>query len=159
MHRRELIVGIAALVPSLVLAKNYDEEAAKENEVVAEWFKSVQFPNGATYTSCCGVGDAYWADDVEYPKGVDYFFATITDDRAIKNRSDWNGVKLKIPNEKIDHLRQGNPTGHNVVFVAPKGGEDSSIDNMVRKVADVAGKDYYDIYDVNIYCFFPNAGI
>lgn len=104
-------------------------------------------PTSATYnnylpSSCCGEADAYWADQIDKvtDKGV---YVTITDkrncttiqqyeedgegnyyptqptpsDECIKNRIERDGQKVFIPNSRLDDRHQGNPTGHNIVFL------------------------------------------
>lgn len=110
------------------------------------WYKSAKMPTSGTYgsypSSCCGEADAYWADQIDRvtDKGV---FVTITDkrncattpqyqddeegnyyqtpssptDECIRNRVERDGQKIFIPNNKLDDRHQGNPTGHNVVFL------------------------------------------
>ncbi len=152
MDRRSLITGIVASLPSLAFARNYIED---EDATINEWYKKAMQNHGRS--SCCGLGDAFWCDKLEILPNVDYFFATVTDDKKIPGRPDWNGYKIKISNSLIDKRYQGNPTGHNVLFAKPNDGEQySNLSSLIRKVAD---KDYYDEEDIIMYCFFPNQGL
>ena len=115
--------------------------------------RTTYMPNGYDNpSSCCGPADAYWVDQIDKvtDKGV---YATITDDRDCKvggspgqrdgetcilHRQPRNGQHVFIPNERLDDRGQGNPTGHNVVFLG-------------------AGSEMYaDALWPRVYCFFPN---
>lgn len=63
-----------------------------------------------------------------------------------------------VPYAAVDRKRQGNPTGHNIIFVKPGGSDDSSELEHGSLVKTVADKNFYDSNDVTIYCFFPNQG-
>lgn len=161
MNRRNVIIAggsitAAALLSKMSFAKNYDEEEAKQNAAVHEWYGNVKSNSNS---SCCGDADAYWADKIEAPPGVDYFFVTITDDRVIKGRADWNGLKFMVPSAIIDRKKQGNPTGHNIFFVAPAQNDSRRSDELKPTFVAEKTKDYYDEHDVTMYCFFPNTGI
>ena len=102
----------------------------KTDPVIKEWFQSLMQPDtvgtlgGAT--SCCGDGDAYWADEVRVRDGK--LFAVITDDRPDGDCAEHNscriheeiGTEYEIPPGKIVGREQnlkGNPTGHVVIFL------------------------------------------
>ena len=80
---------------------------------------------------CCGKSDAYFADKAEAIDGK--WVVTITDDREVPNRIARNGQTFTVNPDIIDRLRQGNPTGHVIIFVLPNG--------------DMP------------YCFFPGDGV
>jgi hypothetical protein len=81
-------------------------------------------PKGASEygpgASCCGEADAYYAD--KYKVDGDKFYAIITDDRVIEGRPKVAvGTEILIPNKVIDIFRQGNPTGHTIMFLLVDG--------------------------------------
>lgn len=81
-----------------------------------EWYRSLMQPDNPA-ASCCGLADAYWADEVYVKDGKTY--AVINDDRdnALLGRPPVaNGTAVLIPNHKLKYDR-GNPTGHGVVFM------------------------------------------
>lgn len=85
--------------------------------VIREWYRGLMRPD-APGASCCGVADAYWADEVHVRDGKTY--ATITDDRPdepLGRPHLPSGTEIEIPNDKLKWDR-GNPTGHSVLFVS-----------------------------------------
>lgn len=84
---------------------------------IREWYRGLMRPD-APGASCCGVADAYWADEVHVRDGKTY--ATITDDRPdepLGRPHLPSGTEIEIPNDKLKWDR-GNPTGHSVLFVS-----------------------------------------
>ena len=83
-----------------------------------DWYRSLMMPDFPT-TPCCGIADAYWADEVHIKDGKT--FVVITDDRddkPLNNRPHIpSGTVVEVPTKKLKWDR-GNPTGHNVVFLA-----------------------------------------
>lgn len=74
--------------------------------------------------SCCGEADSYWADDFEQTPDGNYV-AIITDGRDDK-RPDGRirqhrlpGTRIVVPKSKI--AREGNPTGHGIIFMPVTG--------------------------------------
>lgn len=83
---------------------------------VREWYRTLTQPDNPA-ASCCGEGDAYWADVAETKGGQ--LLAVITDDRedtklARRHVPIW--TRIVVPPHKIKFDR-GNPTGHIVVFL------------------------------------------
>ena len=75
--------------------------------------KNLRNPNA----SCCGEADAYYADN--YRIEGSRYFAIITDDRIIEGRSKVAvGTEIEVPARTLDIYRQGNPTGHVIIFLA-----------------------------------------
>jgi hypothetical protein len=75
---------------------------------------------GGPGSSCCGVADAYYADAVRIDG--DKVYAIITDDRIIEGRYTVPiGTEILIPRKTLDIYRQGNPTGHVIVFLLVDG--------------------------------------
>ena len=109
--------------------ENYGTDDPSEVSAIKLWYQYVVMNHAPYYGDnpirCCGEGDAYWADKMEFLDGQ--LWVTITDPRMIPNRPNLNGQRLIVPAEKIDQRRQGNPTGHNIIFVGS-----------------------------SVYCFFPN---
>lgn len=173
-----LLLGSAACISTPAYSLNYlhvicdnepDPELCKSIE---KWYKESKTNNGG---SCCGVADAYWADEIDRvsDKGV---YITVTDDRDCKNneqnpteddedgnytvvprtdcivgRKPRDGQHLFVPKDVVDHYivkdakgehRQGNPTGHVIVYV---GGNQS----------DYLGD---GVLWPTIYCFMPGVG-
>lgn len=106
--------------------KNWDSESNVANNIKM-WYINAQ--RNENKGSCCGEADAYWADYHEMIDGN--YVVTITDERNIHNRIPRNGQKIVIPPDKVDKLRQGNPTGHSIVFMGSAN---------------------------QVYCFFPDWG-
>lgn len=81
---------------------------------VREWIGTLKMPD-QPQISCCGEADAYFADLGE--AGPDGNYAIVTD-----NRGNFLpvGTKLFIPPHKVQN-KQGNPSGHVVVFANTSG--------------------------------------
>lgn len=92
---------------------------------VRAWFSRQMQPDSPFESnwSCCGPGDAYWADEIEIRDGR--FFAIVTDDRddAPLGRPHIDiGTRIEIPPHKFNDPRgDPNPTGHGIVFVSISG--------------------------------------
>jgi hypothetical protein len=81
-----------------------------------EWYGSLMQP-GKPLVPCCGEADAYFADKVEVEG--DKVIATITDERPdapLGRPHIAPGTRIEIPSHVMKNS-QGNPTGHNVIFV------------------------------------------
>jgi hypothetical protein len=73
-----------------------------ESPEVRAWYNSLRQPDHPDI-SCCGVGDSYWADDIETDKNGN-LIAVITDDRAdepLKRPHVPVGTRIRVPKEKI----------------------------------------------------------
>ena len=92
------------------------------------WYNSLKRPDYPT-ASCCGEGEAYWADESHWEGGQMY--AVITDDRpdCLPAPGEWNGqvcrgheeigTRYAVPAAKIVGAEShGNPTGHVIIFLA-----------------------------------------
>lgn len=94
---------------------------------VREWIMALKMPDGGEYAaSCCGPADAYECD-----RGVtedDANYCIITDTRGNPLPV---GTKLLVPPKKVQN-KQGNPTGHVIVFANGSG---------------------------TVYCFIPSGGM
>jgi len=87
------------------------------------WYMSLKMPDQPN-SSCCGIADAYWCDDISVEKGKT--FCKITDDQDIPQRPKLPmGTKIEIPDYKLkweqDGKPIGNPTGHSIVFLSSGG--------------------------------------
>lgn len=82
------------------------------NPDIDAWYARAQREGGG---SCCGKGDAYWAQLTKIQD--DGVWVAVDDDRTIPGRLARDGQEFFVPNAMLDHQRQGNPTGHIVVFV------------------------------------------
>jgi hypothetical protein len=92
--------------------------------------------------SCCGEGDAYYADNVEVDaKGT--VWAIITDTRAdypLGRAHIAVGTRIIVPDHKNKDTRADpNPTGHTVIFV--------------RWYAEQEGGNW------GVLCFLPSGGV
>ena len=93
-----------------------------EDPVIREWYQSLMQPDNPA-ASCCGEADAYWCDIVKTKHdhlGNPHNFCIITDRRSDMPRRRVHvdvGTEIEIPNHKMKR-DQGNPTGHNVVFLS-----------------------------------------
>ena len=92
------------------------------------WYNSLKRPDYPT-ASCCGEGEAYWADESHWEGGQMY--AVITDDRpdCLPAPGEWNdqvcrnhediGTRYAVPPAKIlGGESHGNPTGHVIIFLS-----------------------------------------
>jgi len=89
---------------------------------VREWFAR-QKQHDQPLTGCCGLGDAYYAD--EFAREGDKFYAIITDDRddnLLGRPSRPSGMRFWVPPNKFnDPSPQGTkdpvPVPHGIVFI------------------------------------------
>jgi hypothetical protein len=92
-------------------------DAINNEPAIREWYEHLMQPDNPKM-SCCGVADAYWADEVHVRGGKTY--AVITDDRPDEPRGRPHipvGTEIEVPPEKLKWDR-ANPTGHNILFVS-----------------------------------------
>lgn len=83
----------------------------------SKWFQSLMQPDNPA-VSCCGEADAYWCDIIHVRDQKT--FCTITDDRddePLRRKHFDVGTEIEIPNHKLT-FKDGNPTGHSVVFLS-----------------------------------------
>ena len=85
---------------------------------VRDYYLTLRQPDNAML-SCCGEGDAYYADKQEEgPNGE--LIAIITDTREngpLKRKPIAVGTKIVVPPHKRRRVPIYNPTGHTVIFV------------------------------------------
>lgn len=104
-------------------------------ETLHQEFESEDVDGESGYRSCCGLGDAYEADIIETSKDGKELYAIITDGREFCYTKHYGkpdgqdatrtacrkdipeGTRLLIP-QKTRINRQGNPSGHGVVFIS-----------------------------------------
>ena len=87
------------------------------DSAVKQWYATLMQPDNPT-VSCCGEGDAYWADVVEVGSNKE-MIAVITDDRAdepLERIHEDVGTRYVVPPNKISR-KDGNPTGHVILFL------------------------------------------
>jgi hypothetical protein len=118
MNRRNMLGLLLSAVPAMAFAH---EPHNPENDA---WYGSLMRPDHPTQ-SCCGLADAYWADEVHVKDGRTY--VTVRDDRddALLGRPHVpNGTVIYVPDTKLK-WDKGNPTGHGVLFMrySPDGNE------------------------------------
>jgi hypothetical protein len=129
---RSLIVPVtvAAVVFLLSIAAALAQDAREGIPDISAYYESLRQPDNP-YASCCGEGDAYYADKVEPCSVVDgsdcAMVAIITDERpdtvtlpngrTITRAHLLVGTRVAIPRSKLRRPAIVNPTDHNVVFV------------------------------------------
>jgi hypothetical protein len=135
-----IIIAVAVMLFFLALDRAWSRDLGQwehSDPAVKEWFSKLVQPDtvgmGGGGTSCCGEGDAYWADESHIRDGK--VFAVITDDRpdgdcggveggpAVPCRiHEKIGTEYEVPPRKIVGMEQrlGNPTGHTVIFLGVK---------------------------------------
>lgn len=120
------VVGFGIVLVLIVMAISFalaHDLGQWENiaPAIRNWYAGLMQPDNPT-VSCCGEGDAYWADEahVEHlDDGTDRVIAVITDDRDDEplHRIHENiGKRYVIPERKIK-WDKGNPTGHVILFL------------------------------------------
>ena len=92
---------------------------------LSDYYESLKMPD-YVQISCCGMGDAYYADKTE-TDATGNLVAVITDTRAdtfnlpdgrVINRLHIpEGTKFVVPKSKIRKYPIPNPTGHTIVFI------------------------------------------
>lgn len=110
-------IAIAALIVLLFLLPRGVFAHDPDNAELNFWYESLMQPD-APKMSCCGVADAYWADEVHVRDGKTY--AVITDDRPDEPRNRPHrdiGSEFEIPNNKLK-WDKSNPTGHGIIFLS-----------------------------------------
>jgi hypothetical protein len=113
---RGVLIGLISL--TLIGNASARDNGQWENSdpKIKEWYQSLRRPD-APQSICCAEADAYWADEIHVRDGKTY--VTITDDRPDEPLGRPHiavGTEIEVPNEKLK-WDQGNPTGHNVLFV------------------------------------------
>jgi hypothetical protein len=114
---RAFILAIAVLCYAPAMARDHGQWEDHSPEV-REWFRSLRQPDNPQGI-CCGESDGYWCDEIHVRNGETY--CTINDDRPDEplHRPHIDvGTEIIIPSRKIGNY-PGNPTGHNIVFLAP----------------------------------------
>lgn len=122
-----LVVAVVSAVLIFFARPAYPREgpqwAQMSDPETRAWYGRQRMPDSPA-RSCCGEGDAYYADDVlvvHRPDGTIDVFAVITDERpdAPLGRPHIKpGTKVFVPPHKNKDTRSDpNPTGHTVVFV------------------------------------------
>ena len=105
----------AAFLSSAALAKHF---LPNSDPKIDAWYVSLKQPDNPT-VSCCGVADAYWADEFETTEDGHYI-AIVTDNREIPDRPPIKyGTKFEVPKGKLPDMskQSPNPTGHGILFV------------------------------------------
>lgn len=116
MLLRILAALAIALTPMLACARDLGQWE-NSDPVVKQWYRSLMMPDLPT-SPCCGEADAYYCDEIHVKDGRT--FCSITDDRpdAPLRRPHLDvGTVIEIPDKKLT-WKDGNPTGHAVVFVS-----------------------------------------
>lgn len=113
------MIRVALLLALLLQPIQAADDGQWENTdpVIRKWYQGLMQPDQPEL-SCCGVADAYHADDFEVDG--DKYIAIITDTRedAPLGRPHISpGTKIVVPNNKLK-WDAGNPTGHGVIFVS-----------------------------------------
>lgn len=93
---------------------------------ISYYYESLRMPD-QPMVSCCGWGDAYYADIVETEQATGALVAVITDTRpdsfVLSDGRTINrlhipvGTKFVVPKYKIRRSPIPNPTGHTIIFI------------------------------------------
>ncbi len=114
-----LILWLAAMAAALWVIATFPAHAHDAmHPELNKWYHDLMQPDNPGM-SCCGEADAYWCDDVHVVDGKTY--CAITDEREVTGRPHLDvGTRFEIPPNKIK-TNQGNPTGHEVIFLTTAG--------------------------------------
>jgi hypothetical protein len=105
------------LISTGVIAKDLGQWQHQAPDI-ADYFKTLMQPD-RPYSSCCGSGDAYYADNTEQGPNRE-LFAIITDTRPdgpLKRAHIEPGTRVYIPPTKIRKVPIFNPLEHTLVFI------------------------------------------
>ncbi len=123
-----VIFTVALLL--LITAGARAEKGFDPNNPTAHWFETLKVPG--TNNSCCGYGDAYEAD--VYEKHADGSYTAVVTDGSERTYPDGsirayvkNGTQVEVPAALVNPPKDGNPTGHAVLFL-------SAYESIVRQV-------------------------
>jgi len=117
-----VLVGVLLLlaVTTKVQARDFSDPSLTPQQQLEryQWFSRQKMPDNPGM-SCCGEGDAYYADSVFRDGKDDY--AVITDDRPdgpLGRPHIKPGTRIAIPPHKYKDTRADpNPTAHTIIFV------------------------------------------
>lgn len=125
------ITTLAVFAITMFFFVNFAKPVEYAAPDISEYLESLKQPDNIYGASCCGEGDAYWADKTEECPIVSEtcaLIAIVTDDRGdtIKTSSGKeitrhhvdNGAKIIIPKSKIRRPPSENPTDHNIIFIS-----------------------------------------
>ena len=149
MNWRALVLGAILLQCTTAHARDLGQWADQDPQIRA-WFEHLMQPDTMrtiSPQSCCGEGDAYWADEVHVRDGK--MFAVITDKRpdgqcgVMECRfHEEPGTEYEVPPGKIvgkEQEKLGNPTGHVVIFLGGR-------------------TQYNGTWHRDVLCYVPNSG-
>ena len=106
------ILVVVGLLFSALPAAPHDTH----NPAHDDWYRDLKQPDNPAQ-SCCGLADAYWADEVHVKDGKTYVVIQDDRDNNLLGRPPIpNGTWVLVPNHKLKY-DAGNPTGHGVVFM------------------------------------------
>lgn len=134
MLKRLVVVAVAAIATVIAVQASKARDVGQweaTDPAIREWYGSLKQPDNPGI-SCCGESDAYWADKTIVEGGKVY--AVITDtrpDAPLARPHIPPGTRVEIPPHKMT-WRQGNPTGHKIIFLGP---------------------------NLHVYCFVDNGGV
>ncbi len=117
--RLSLIISIIVLIVNIVVLITLASAHDPDNRTLDPWYNSIKQPDGTS--SCCGVADAYFCNNVTVQNNR--MFCTVTDKRDDKSRGRPHvpfGTVVHVPAEKLvrdGEARKGNPTGQGVVWM------------------------------------------
>jgi hypothetical protein len=153
------IVFSAALILLILLVLMFAPKAFAHDPDHREndpWYESFKMPG--TDTSCCGVSDAYYCNNLEFKDGETFCTVTDTRDNVTRDRLPVPvGTKVLIPPKKIiqnevdpenplkmikGQAARGNPTGNGVVWMRA-----GYVDNQTGEVL------MYDPKDITVFCY------
>lgn len=106
------IFVLIGLIWSFTPAQPHDAHHPEHND----WYMNLKMPDRPT-TSCCGLADAYWADEFKVVDGKTYVkIQDERDDEMLGRPHIPSGTWVFVPDYKLKR-DEGNPTGHGVVFI------------------------------------------
>jgi len=139
------LLAVALLASGPAAARDFGQWE-NVDPIIRAWFGTLMQPDDPT-RSCCGDGDAYWADVVHVEtdefSGQPRVVAVITDDRddrPLARVHEDIGTRYVVPPHKIK-WDKGNPTGHVVIFLGPV---------VLKRDVRIRPRD--------VLCYVPNGG-
>ena len=127
----------SVIISLLLIFPVFGKDIHHLSDDLSTYYESLETPFNSNW-SCCGIGDAYWADHVdnckpeEYPNEQNgcFFVAIITDTRpdniqintvagskVIKREHIPVGTRYPIGKKLIRSTPIPNPTGHTIIFI------------------------------------------
>jgi hypothetical protein len=146
LFRRNVACVLGLLISVQLASARNVGQWANVDPAQAEFYEKLKQPDQPSI-SCCGSGDAYFADKVDIDE-VGNLVAIITDTRPdgpLMRVHVPVGTRIVIPKRKLRKHPIPNPTGHTVVFLASSAMYDDT-------GTEPPGSPIYSVY-----CYEPDA--